>query len=160
MAFPFFKKKKEDFSDLSALGLDENDFKDPAPTGSKFQNEPLSAPTPSFQENPLPQDQTSDIDTPYSFDQPLPTNQTPSPNQPGLDLPQQNPGQQSPPQAFTQLSQSQPQPSNQPQLSFDNKDFEIINAKLDSIRAMLDNLNQRISNLEQLAQGNNSRYKW
>lgn len=71
---------------------------------------------------------------------------------------------QQPPQGFQQFPPQgyMPPPSfQQPQMdSFQNqqgyrqnKDMELISAKLDAIKAMLENLNQRVANLEKVARG-------
>ena len=136
----FGKKKKEvDFSDLSALGLDEDDFG--SKSTNKFDSDPIQPQTPSFQEQPITSMDDSSFDESQPFQNPLP-------------------GQTTAPRSYNQLSQEQqrqpPQFQNQINSGFDHKDFEILNAKLDSIKAMLESLNQRI---ERAAQ-NDQKYKW
>ncbi len=71
-----------------------------------------------------------------------------------------------------QYPQQYPQPQFQPESvqsmqGFRNdRDMELISAKLDAIKAMLENLNQRVANLERIAGGEidmnaiNPRRKW
>lgn len=148
----FGKKKKEvDFSDLSALGLDEDDFG--SKSTNKFDSDPIQPQTPSFQEQPITSMDDSSFDESQPFQNPLPGQEQEHPSF-------QQTRETTAPRSFNQLSQEQqrqpPQFQNQINSGFDHKDFEILNAKLDSIKAMLESLNQRI---ERAAQ-NDQKYKW
>jgi hypothetical protein len=54
------------------------------------------------------------------------------------------------PSSIMESKYAQPTPHGSP----DNKDLEIISAKLDSIKAMLESLNHRVESIERLARDN------
>lgn len=75
-------------------------------------------------------------------------------------LPEQGAGlpSQEPPIGTFQDARIMPQQPQQPMMQqqaayAQNKDLELISAKLDSLRAIMENMNQRISNIERIAYG-------
>ena len=131
--FSMFKKKDDAFPDLDS----PSSFSAQDPFGA-MQNPGINANSPLLQDNRLglPPDPGLDFSTPEISNRP--------------DL-------QRPPQLRPALSSAQPMgmndfPQNSAQAPGWNKEFELLNAKLDGIRHALESLNQRMMRLERFAE--------
>ena len=51
----------------------------------------------------------------------------------------------------------QPQQMQQPQ---HERDYEVLNAKIDALKAILDSINQRLENIERIARGDHEKYHY
>jgi len=158
----FWKKKEDDFGDLSGLGdfgLDKTPGTDAGLGGGigdmSFPPLGSESPTPAREEvHPSAASQSMGDQLGLRPTQPQTQPQTfPQP------APQQYQQQQPMPQYQQPLQQYQQNQDTNLML----KDLELVHAKLDSIKASLDAINQRLATLERIATGdtsNRSRYNW
>jgi hypothetical protein len=163
----FWRKNEDDFSDLSLgpdMGMSQELGLPPEPVqGNEFGMNDLSQ-------------QQSAIQQQQQFNTQPQARQQQYRQQPNMPLPSQQPRnfddnydepmqRRSPMEFGTPMSPLRPAPSHPafspPQESHSqNRDLELVSAKLDAIKAYLDTISQRLTNLERIARGEHENKRW